>query len=260
MSRVRTPRIAIIFAGGQGTRLENQSQPKQFVEVGGKPIIAWTLQLFQDSPDIDAIYVVSIESHIGLMNEIVNRHKISKVRNVVPGGKYAMDSVFIGIKTVLDDNQSADSVVLLHDGVRPIITKEIIRRIVESVDLHGNGVTSTRAYETLAASNDNGNTVSMMTERSEMFTLQAPQGFRLSSIYRAHSLGRQKGLHGKVVDQAHLISVLRKDDLDKSLFPIRLVDGILANKKITTTDDLTYFEFLVSSGKYQELINNPKND
>ena len=260
MRRETTPRIAVIFAGGQGTRLANQSQPKQFVEVGGRSIIAWTLQIFQDSPDIDAIYLVSIQSHIGLMNEIINRHNFSKVRKVVPGGSYAMESVAIGLEAVLDDNQPVGSVVLLHDGVRPIISKDLIRRIIKSVELYGNGVTATPAYETLAASNDNGDTVSKMTERSEMFTLQAPQAFRLSSIHRAHLLGRQKGIHDRVVDQAHLISVLGHENPDDSLLPIRLVKGILANKKITTTDDLTYFEFLLSSGKYDEWINSSERN
>jgi 2-C-methyl-D-erythritol 4-phosphate cytidylyltransferase len=255
----RTPRIAIIFAGGKGTRLANHTPPKQFVEVEGKPIIAWTLQVFQESPDIDVIYVVSIQSHIELMNQIVQQHGISKVKRVVSGGEYAMDSVYIGLETAMSDRQPADSVVLLHDGVRPIISQDLIRRIIDSVRVHGNGITSTRAYETLASSKDNGQTVSMVTERIEMLTLQAPQAFRLLPIHRAHALGKQLGVQHKVVDQAHLISTLDKKILEDSVAPLRLVEGLSGNIKITTIDDVHYFEFLLKSGKYYELTQSRNN-
>jgi len=254
LTETATPSIAIVFAGGKGTRLANQGHPKQFVEVGGKPIIAWTLQIFQDCKQIDSIYVVSIDSHLEMMEQIIADHGISKVRKVVAGGEYAMESIYIGLETALADNQPADSVVLLHDGVRPIINQDLILRIIDSVLSHGNAVTSTGAYETLAASKDGGQSVSMVTERSEMFTLQAPQAFRLGAIFEAHTLGKAQGVHDKVVDQAHLISVLEPVGLEATLAPLRLVDGLMGNIKITTADDINYFEYLLQSGRYLEII------
>jgi 2-C-methyl-D-erythritol 4-phosphate cytidylyltransferase len=253
------PTIAVVFAGGKGTRLANQTQPKQFVEVGGKPIIAWTLQLFENSSAIDAIYVVSIDSHLDLMKGLIVKHGFSKVKQVASGGDYAMDSIFIGLNLALADNQPEDAVVLIHDGVRPIINAELINRIVTSVTTDGNAVTSRPAYETLASSKDQGATVSTVTERSEMYTLHAPQAFRLGPIHKAHLLGKQERIHDKVVDQAHLISILEKEKLDPTLSPLRLVEGLVGNIKITTTDDINYFEFLLQSGKYQELTQSSKN-
>lgn len=256
---MNSPTIAVVFAGGKGTRLANQSQPKQFVAVGGKPIIAWTLGLLQDSPEIAAIYLVSIESHMELMNEIVTEHKFSKVKNVVPGGEYAMESIFIGLDAAVQDGNPSDSVVLIHDGVRPIINQDLIREVAASVRLHGNGITSNHAFETLAESNDGGNTVSEVTERSKMFTLQAPQAFKLGPIHSAHKLAKQVGVHDKVVDQAHLIHSLRGQEIDQSLNPLRLVSGLKGNIKITTADEINYFEFLLESGKYHELTSATKN-
>ena len=255
----QAPTIAVVFAGGKGTRLANQTQPKQFVEVGGKPIIAWTLQLFENSPEIDAIYVVSIDSHLDLMKELISQFGFSKVKKVVSGGDYAMESIFTGLEIALSDNQPEDAIVLIHDGVRPIINGELIARIVQSVIKHGNAVTSRPAYETLAASKDEGNTVSSVTERSEMFTLQAPQAFRLGPIHKAHLLGKQKRIHDQVVDQAHLVSLLEKEQLESTVSPLRLVEGLVGNIKITTTDDINYFEFLLQSGKYKQLTQGTKN-
>jgi 2-C-methyl-D-erythritol 4-phosphate cytidylyltransferase len=259
LTQTQAPTIAVVFAGGKGTRLANQTQPKQFVEVGGKPIIAWTLQLFENSSAIDAIYVVSIDSHLDLMKELIAEHGFSKVKQVAAGGDYAMESIFIGLNLALADNQPEDAVVLIHDGVRPIINAELIDRIVASVATDGNAVTSRPAYETLASSKDQGATVSTVTERSEMFTLQAPQAFRLGPIQKAHLLSKQEGLHDRVVDQAHLISLLQKEKIDQTLTPLRLVEGLVGNIKITTSDDINYFEFLLQSGKYQELTQGTNN-
>jgi 2-C-methyl-D-erythritol 4-phosphate cytidylyltransferase len=92
-----------------------------------------------------------------------------------------------------------------------------------------------------------------------MFTLQAPQAFRLGPIHKAHLLGKQERIHDKVVDQAHLISLLREEKIDRTLAPLRLVEGLVGNIKITTTDDINYFEFLLKSGKYKQLTQDPKN-
>jgi 2-C-methyl-D-erythritol 4-phosphate cytidylyltransferase len=170
-----------------------------------------------------------------------------------------MESIFTGLEIALSDNQPEDAIVLIHDGVRPIINGELIARIVQSVIKHGNAVTSRPAYETLAASKDEGNTVSSVTERSEMFTLQAPQAFRLGPIHKAHLLGKQKRIHDQVVDQAHLISLLEKEQLESTVSPLRLVEGLVGNIKITTTDDINYFEFLLQSGKYKQLTQGTKN-
>ncbi len=246
--------IAVIFAGGKGTRLAHKDGPKQFVEIGGKPIIAWTLDIFQKSSVIDSIYVVSLASHIGVMQKIVSDYGITKVEKIVPGGYYAMDSIFAGLNAAVEDNNPDDAIVLLHDGVRPIINTALIDIVVSSVQERGNAITSSPAFETLASSKDGGETLDSITERSEMYTLQAPQAFRLGAIYDAHIKAKAADVHNKVVDQAHLVGRLDKTDLDVSLAQLHLIPGVRGNIKITTFDDINYFEFLIDSGKYEEIL------
>lgn len=246
--------IAIIFAGGKGTRLTHKDGPKQFVEVGGRPIIAWTLDLFQVSPTIDAIYVVSIETHLETMNQIVAQGLFDKVRRVIPGGRYAMESIYLGLRAAADDGVADDAVVLVHDGVRPIISATLIDSVVDSVKAHGSGITSAAAFETLASSRDCGATIESVTERSHMYTLQAPQAFLLGPLLNAHEQGIEQAIHDKVVDQAHLIDSLSTENLDSSLSTLSLVEGVRGNIKITTIDDINYFEFLIQSGKYWEIV------
>jgi 2-C-methyl-D-erythritol 4-phosphate cytidylyltransferase len=246
--------IAIVFAGGKGTRLSHKDGPKQFVEVGGKTIIAWTLDLFQQSPAIDSIYVVSIESHLEKMKRIVTDGHFYKVRTVIPGGQYAMESIHLGLLAAAADGLAADTIVLIHDGVRPIISSSLIDSIVHSVETHGSGVTSAAAFETLAASLDGGATIASVTNRSEMYTLQAPQAFRLGPILEAHSSGIALSIHDKVIDQAHLIDSLPAESLHPTLTRLALVEGVRGNIKITTIDDINYFDFLLESGKYREIV------
>lgn len=246
--------IAVIFAGGKGTRLTHADGPKQFVEIGGKSIVGWTLDIFQKSPAIDSIYIVSLESHLDVMRSIVSASGFTKVRAIVAGGEYAMESIANGLRAAQADGNPDDSVVLIHDGVRPIINANLIDSIVASVVEHGNGITSAAAFETLAASKDNGATIDSVTERTEMYTLQAPQAFRLGPIVAAHTAALDAGIHDRVVDQAHLIDSLPADSIDSSLRPMALVPGVRGNIKITTFDDINYFEYLLDSGKYADIV------
>ena len=190
-----------------------------------------------------------------VMRDIVDRFQFSKVKEIVAGGEYAMDSILRGLRAAHADGNDEDSIVLIHDGVRPIINATLVNLIVTSVNEHGNGITSAPAFETLASSLDDGRTIDDVTERSQMYTLQAPQAFRLGPILKAHELALEIGIHNRVVDQAHLINSLGTASLDGSLAPLRLVSGVRGNIKITTFDDINYFEYLLHSGKYEDIVN-----
>ena len=112
--------IAIIFAGGSGVRM-GAGVPKQFLEINGKPIIIHTLQLFQYHKMIDKIYVSILKDYVDYMKELVDDYHLSKVVSVIPGGETAQDSIYNALKKAESENPD-DSVVLLHDGVRPFLS------------------------------------------------------------------------------------------------------------------------------------------
>ena len=123
--------IAIIFAGGSGARM-GSGLPKQFIEVNGKPIIIHTLDIFEEHPAIDKIYIACKEDYISKLEKFVKRHFISKVAGIVPGGATGQDSIYNALSAAAEENDPG-SVVLIHDGVRPCITSELIDDVLECV-------------------------------------------------------------------------------------------------------------------------------
>ena len=132
--------VAIIFAGGTGQRMSSSGIPKQFLLVNQKPIIVHTLEHFQYAPNIDKIIVVSLASGIPQVESLVARFGLTKVVSIIPGGSTGQESIFRGLeecRRLFDD----DTVVLLHDGVRPIINETMIEECISCVLHHGNAIT-----------------------------------------------------------------------------------------------------------------------
>ena len=116
---------AVIFAGGIGERMNSRARPKQFLEIHGKPIIIYTVEIFERHPEIDNICVVCLESWINELKHQLERNYIKKVKYIVPGGSTGHDSVYNGLVAIKDDMKENDLVVI-HDGVRPLITDELV--------------------------------------------------------------------------------------------------------------------------------------
>ena len=116
---------ALIFAGGTGVRMHTTGIPKQFLKIYGKPIIAYTIEHFQNHHLIDKIIVVSVSTHLNLMEELVRYYRLTKVSNIVAGGKTGQESIWNGLK-VIKEFTDDDDIVLIHDGVRPVITEQLI--------------------------------------------------------------------------------------------------------------------------------------
>ena len=132
--------IAVIFAGGSGVRMNTRSKPKQFLELRGKPIIIYTLELFDNHPLIDGIVVVCLESWIPFLKKMLKKFEINKVVKIVSGGDSGQDSIYRGLCAVEDyckDKGEENAVVLIHDGVRPLIVDETITRNIEKVHEKG---------------------------------------------------------------------------------------------------------------------------
>jgi 2-C-methyl-D-erythritol 4-phosphate cytidylyltransferase len=227
--------IAIIFAGGKGVRM-GCGIPKQFLEINGKPILIHTLELFQEHDEIDKIYVSVLEEYIKKAEKLIRKYNIDKVVKVIPGGATAQDSIYLGLKAVESENPS-DSIVLLHDGVRPFVSDETISKNIESVKEKGNAITCTACYETILLSHE-GNKVDQVPYRKETFAAQAPQSFRLGDIIAAHDeIRKVNPTYEDMVDACTIMTTLGKD--------VHMIPGNRGNIKVTTPEDVYMFRALI---------------
>ena len=140
----------MIFAGGRGVRM-GSGIPKQFLEIHGKPVLVHTLELFQEHDMIDKIYISVLEDYIGKTQKLVDRYGLDKVVSIIPGGATAQDSIYNVLKDAEKENDG-DSIVLLHDGVRPFVSYDTIKQNIESVQKYGSAITCTACYETILLS------------------------------------------------------------------------------------------------------------
>ena len=227
---------AIIFAGGSGVRMGAKT-PKQFLEMAGKPVLAWTLKIFQSHPLIDRIRIVAAKDCFERVETICREWGITKLAGIAEGGATAQDSIYAGLRSAIDGGDAPDSVVLLHDGVRPYVTAETITANIEAVEKFGNAVTHTPCYETIVISKD-GQQIDALPYRRESYTAQAPQSFRLGDILAAHEKirARPEG-YTDMIDQATICWTLG--------IPIHLVPGNRGNIKITTPEDIVMLEALL---------------
>ncbi len=227
--------IAIIFAGGSGARM-GSGLPKQFLEVNGKPIIIYTLEIFEEHPDIDSIYIACKEDYIAKLEKLVKRFLITKVRKIVPGGETGQDSIYNALSAAEEDNPG-DSLVLIHDGVRPCISAETIDNVLECARKNGNAVTCTELFETPVVS-EGGEFVEDLPSRDMFYTAQAPQCFRLADVMKAHAEVRKegKGYEG-IIDTCTLMK--------KMGAKVAIVKGPRGNIKVTTPEDLYLFRAMI---------------
>ena len=146
--------IAVIFAGGVGTRMNTKDKPKQFLMVHGKPIIVHTIEKFQEHEQIDGIIVVCVKSWIEYMKEMQFRYRLDKIGKIVPGGSTGQLSIYNGLKAAEELYGIEDNIVLIHDGVRPLITDEVISENIASVKKYGNAITCAPTKESVILVNE----------------------------------------------------------------------------------------------------------
>ncbi|WP_346708060.1 IspD/TarI family cytidylyltransferase [Massilistercora timonensis] len=227
--------IAIIFAGGSGVRM-GAGVPKQFLEINGRPIIIHTLKLFQNHDMIDKIYIAVLEDYIPYMEELVEEFHISKTVKIIAGGATAQDSIYNALKEAEKENPD-DSIVLLHDGVRPFVSYDTIAKNIIGVKENGNAVTCTPCYETILLSHD-GNQVDTVPYRKETFAAQAPQSFRLKDIIKAHDTVRS--LPTRYENMVDACTIYRSQGLN-----VNMIEGNRGNIKVTTPEDVYMFRALL---------------
>lgn len=225
--------IAIIFAGGSGKRMNTKAKPKQFLELHGKPIIIYTLELFDNHPLIDYIVVACIESWIPYLKELLRRFEIKKVVEIIPGGETGQDSIYNGL-VAANHYGSEDSIVLIHDGVRPLIEEKTITDNIEEVKKSGSCITCIPATETLVVKQRDNSL--HIPERCDSLIARAPQSFILSEILEAHYKARNENRHD-FIDSCTLMSHYGHQ--------LSTIIGPMENIKITTPTDFFMFRAII---------------
>ena len=153
--KIRDMNVALIFAGGTGKRMNTKGVPKQFLELYGKPIIIYTIEKFENNDEIDGIVISCLREYIPKMWKLCNKFHITKVQAIVPGGETGQESIYHGLCKI-DELFPGNSVVLVHDGVRPLVDTDTITNAVHCVREHGSAITVTPATETIITESKNG--------------------------------------------------------------------------------------------------------
>ena len=244
--------IALVVAAGKGTRFGGDT-PKQFVEVRRKPLLAWSLEAFQNSSLIDGIVVVTAEEQIErCKEEVTEPYGITKLLDIVAGGTERCDSVYAGLCAIdryrsretgaagengasREDGEKQKHVepcyCLIHDGARPWITEELIRRGLEAAKDTGAAIPGLPATETVKRVDENG-IVTDTPPRPFLRLIQTPQIFLLNELLAAYEDARADGAFGASLTDDALV-MERYGTL-----PVRIYEGDPANRKITSPEDL----------------------
>ena len=236
--------IALIFAGGTGQRMNSRTRPKQFLELNGKPILIHTLEHFEDHPAVDSIVVVCLKDWIGYLNELADRFRIRKLRLVVEGGATGQESIRNGLYALdRDASVPKDAVILIHDGVRPLITEDLITRNIETARALGNAITVTPATETVIRVSPERE-VSDIVDRSVCMLARAPQSFVLSDILAAHRRAERDD-YREAIDSATLMTHYGAT--------LHIVEGPVENIKITTPADFYIFRAITEARENSQI-------
>ena len=231
----------IIIAGGVGSRL-GASVPKQFVEVLGKPVIAYTMEHFQNHPEIDAIELVCVDGFQDHLREIADRFGITKVIKIVKGGSEYERSIMNGVAG-LEGIAKPDDLVMVHWAASPFLTEDIITDNLRVCKEKGNAISASYSY-LLYGTND-GDCAKKAINRETFMTLSAPQSFSYQLIVDIYKRVEEKNMFEYV--EAHTTAFMTELGI-----PIYFSKGSHANIKITTKEDLDLFLGYQLAKKYNE--------
>jgi 2-C-methyl-D-erythritol 4-phosphate cytidylyltransferase len=224
----------LIPAAGMGRRMAS-SINKQYLQLGGRPILARTLELFQNHPAIGTIYPIIPADEIAYFeNEILPGLKLTKLAGIVPGGKERQDSVCNGLQQLQMAQLPPDSVVLVHDGVRPLLNPALISPLIELAIIKGGAVLGVPVKDTIKEV-ENG-CIRATPDRRRLWQVQTPQAFRLDILLKAYQKAAEDDFSG--TDDASLVERLG--------LSLAMLEGDYRNIKITTPEDLLIAEALLS--------------
>lgn len=230
--------IALIIAGGVGARM-GQDIPKQFINVYDKPVIVYTMEAFQKHPQIDEIEIVCLDDWQGALLAYARQFGISKLENVVSGGKNGQDSIRNGLYDIASRHCDDDDIVLIHDAIRPMVSQEIITDNIRVCREYGNAITVVPCTAAMLKTYDSLSTVEQVP-RDNLKITQTPQAFFVKDIVEAHKEALSKGITNSVASCTMYIELGRKLYMSK---------GAEKNLKLTTVEDIEIFKALLNAKK-----------
>lgn len=226
--------IAVIIAGGVGNRM-GQSIPKQFINVYDKPILMYTLEAFQKHPMIDAIEVVCIDGWENVVWSYAKQFSITKLKWVAKGGPSGQESIRNGVFN-LEDKCSPDDIIIVHDGIRPLIDSEVLSDVITKAQIYGNAVTSLPYNEQIfVISKEDKATTTCFIPRETLRRVSTPQAYKYNLINEKYHEAFDKGIgiHGSHYTNTMMV------ELGVRLY---FAAGSDKNIKLTTPDDLEIFK------------------
>ena len=231
--------IAVIIAGGSGRRT-GQKIPKQFINIYDKPIIIYTLEGFQRHPDIDAIEVVCLEGWHDILRAYARQYDITKLKWIVSGGDSGQESIRNGVFNLKDKCQPND-VIIIHDGIRPMIDEDVLSDVIVTCKKYGNAVTSLPYNEQIFRIKDEETTEEYIP-RETLRRVMTPQAYKFEKLYWAYEKAFREniGIHGSSYTNTMMV------DLGETL---HFASGSNKNIKITTADDFELFKALLTTKK-----------
>jgi len=228
--------VALIPSAGVGKRMGARTS-KQFLDIDNRPILAQTLSRFEESQKVTEVYiVVSKKEETRCRRDIVERYNLKKVVKIVIGGMERQDSV----KNGLDAVGSECDIVMIHDGVRPFVTSQLIDEAISNTCLYDATVVAVPVKDTVKTISPHGEIVETL-EREKIWLAQTPQTFKYDIIKRAYKNAYDNNIYG--TDDSYLVELLG--------IKVRIIRGTYENMKITTPEDLVVARAFFSNQKKQ---------
>ena len=231
--------IALIIAGGSGQRM-GQSIPKQFINIYDKPVLIYTLEGFQKHPQIDAIEVVCIDGWHDVLRAYANQFGITKLKWIVSGGSTGQESIRNGVYN-LEKVCSEDDIVVIHDGIRPLVEGSVLSDVLITCEKYGNGVTSLPYNEQIFVVDDDISTTKYIP-RETLRRVSTPQAYKYGKLLWAYkkAFTEEIGIYGSAYTNTMMA------DLGERLY---FAQGSDKNIKLTTKDDLELFKAYLNMDK-----------
>ncbi len=234
--------IAIILAGGSGNRM-GQDIPKQFINVEDKPIIIYTLEAFQNHPKIDEIEVVCREGWESILEAYAKQFGITKLKYIAKPGETSQESIYMGIKKLRDNGADSDDIVVIHDGVRPLVDDFVLSDVIATCEEFGNGVTSLPYNEQIFKVDENDSkTTTEYIPRDNLRRVSTPQAYKFGEVSEAYDEAYAKNIG---VGNSSYVNTMMVE-LGKTL---HLASGSDRNIKLTTTADIELFTAILKTKK-----------
>lgn len=223
---------ALILAGGVDSRFK-MDIPKQFVNVNNRPVIVYTLEIFQNHPDIDEIIVICLDGWQEMVRVYGKQFNISKLTGIISGGKDAQESTYKGLQYLKNKMDQGD-IVVIHDAIRPLVSKEIISKSIKMCQKKGMGVAATYIMDTIMRS-ENGKEGNQSINRYQIMKVQTPQAFDYKLIVELHERAIREKCMG-AWDNSSMITNLGEK--------VYFSEGSDLNMKINTVEDVEMFKAL----------------